>query len=31
MLVFLWTLQWAGLAITLVGLVLERGPRVRRR
>jgi hypothetical protein len=29
--VFLWTLQFAGLGIALLGLGLERWPRVRRR
>ena len=29
--VFLWTLEWAGLSIALLGLVLERGSRVHRR
>ena len=29
--VFLWTLQFAGLGIAAVGLLLERWPRVRRR
>ena len=28
--VFFWTLEWAGLGITLLGLVLDRTPRLRR-
>jgi len=29
--VFFWTLEWAGLSIALLGLALERAPRLRRR
>jgi hypothetical protein len=28
---FLWTLEWSGVAIALVGLLRERGPARRRR